>query len=199
MAWRSRAQQADGTLNIVDRHIGARRPAIRRQAITQHGALEAALREPFRRLESFLVDDHAFVPAARHDEQRDAIGGGRGAEERSGWARVMCSAIAVTQGALRRTLHEGLRARSRVRRRVRPAARASTVSPAGSVVATAACASGSERHQQREIMTRDGCSGDSCAASMTRAHEKGTGPVACPSIRARTRDLVTAAGLRLTT
>ena len=48
--------------------IGARCPAIGRQAVAQHRALEASLREPFRRFESFLVDDYALITAARNDE-----------------------------------------------------------------------------------------------------------------------------------
>ena len=101
------AQQAHRALDVVDGHVRACRPAVGRQAVTQHRAFEPALREPLRRLEALLVDDHAFITTARHDEQRDAIGirlrpepGERGARDVLG--------VPVAQRPVGRPLDEGL-------------------------------------------------------------------------------------------
>jgi len=163
---RLRAQQAHGSLDVMDRRIGARRPAVRGQAITQHRARKAALREPLRRFESLLVDDHALVAAARHDEQGDAIGDGTRPEEGQRRPGDVLG-IAVAQGACGARSTKATRAVTRSPPGA-PCGQSTTVSPAGSVVVTAAGASGACVVSIRASMTREKCG----AASM-RQYDSG--------------------------
>ena len=99
------AQQAHGAHRVVDRRIRAVCPPIRGQAITQYGGCETALGEPLRRFDAFLVDDHAHVAAARHDEQRDAVVGHPGFEQRQ---RRACHVLRepIAQRAVRQPLDD---------------------------------------------------------------------------------------------
>ena len=70
---RAGTDEAHGALRILQRHIGAIRPAVGREAIAQHEDGDAGAVQAARTFEAFLVEHNTAIAAAGRQQQRGAV------------------------------------------------------------------------------------------------------------------------------